>query len=193
MGLGKRKLLWILAVAGAAAAGIGWIASQDVDPNAERIEEFVKSHLTVSSQPISSKGLEEFFDGSFYRTQSRLKQPFSYGSQEFRIGVTDAKIVLIKSLVTSQPMPGLTKLLKEDAKIASKEDALRLKEGLDALIPPTMSDRSYKGEGILQSGDEWYIVRGKFFRDLKGFRIETDAEGRIKSIKYALKLPKIGK
>ena len=105
---------------------------------------------------------------------------------------TDEGISPFEGPTTNQDCPWLTKIIKKEFKLKTDEDAKVLEAALDVLYPISdhFGGRDHKAKAIRKEDGRFVFVRGVFFKDLKGFVVETGENGSISKVSYSLKLEK---
>ena len=91
---------------------------------------------------------------------------------------------------TNQPCPELQKLIKKRFTLKTEQDAKAVEAVLDALYPisDSFGGRDKKAKKIVRTGNGFTFVRGEFFKALKGFLFETDANGSIVRVSHSLEI-----
>ncbi|MCF8111661.1 MAG: VWA domain-containing protein, partial [Desulfobacteraceae bacterium] len=149
----------------------------------------VNKRGTVATIKYDNPVLQEYFPGwKFYRlTRINPRRPIAGGISQ---GVVsgDNTVYILKDLMTSGKLeqPLMSMLQKGDIRLKDTEDVREFARLMDVLYH-TGSNANRKN--IVSLGDnQWAIYTGTFFDYYKGFQVEVDAEGKIKELKYDLKL-----
>ena len=111
---------------------------------------------------------------------------------EFALHIAGRKVTRmedVQSVNNRKETPGVTALLKPGFKLKTDADAAKLEKLFDAVFPIPRHEAG-DVKAVRKVGSGWRFVRGKFFRDEKGFVATTAADGAVESIVYHLKLPK---
>ena len=144
------------------------------------------------AQPLKDKVLETLFTAQFYRFDIRKRQTGrnSNNREGLTIAKVDQQYIYLEQPTTNQFLPDLQRLLKKNALIKSMEDARIIEAALNILYPATnqYAYDNLKGKTIRQEGNQWFFIRGTYFKDLKGFIFKTDENGTILAISYSLNL-----
>jgi hypothetical protein len=69
--------------------------------------------------------------------------------------------------------------LRSDFKLKTQEDGLKFLSFL------YLVDQEYFHKGFFKQNNDWYFVRRMFFDDIIGWKVSTDASGKIISIEYS--------
>lgn len=104
----------------------------------------------------------------------------------------DGEVVRIRRFDQPATRQNLVSLLRDDFRVQSVEDARKLVAATLELYfgfpfsEPEMTADEMRGE---QRGNEFFLVDGERFGDPTGYRIATDADGRVTEYEYSWELP----
>lgn len=101
------------------------------------------------------------------------------------------KIVNLSQPGTDMELPDLKAILNPKFKLLDAASAKTLEAAIDVLYPRDAfgENAGAKENTIRNKGNEWVLIRGKFFENNKGFVFTTDGKGTITKVKFSLSLP----
>ena len=108
------------------------------------------------------------------------------------MAVDDGEVVRIRRFDEPATRENFVGLLRDDFRVKSVDDARRLVSATLELYfgfpfsEPEMTAEEMRAE---QRGNEYFLVDGERFGDPTGYRIETDADGRVAEYEYSWELP----
>lgn len=165
--------------------------AEDLTP-AERefFEKNIGKLIKLEPKPIDEAVVKKVFAGKLYKVNVSLTE-FSFQMVVMREG---DKLIKMDNPTTNKAMPELKSMLDPKFKLLSDADAKDLEAAIDQIFPVTDLDFGFnkddlKLKAIRHNKNEWTLIRGKFFDDLKGFVFVTDADGAIKEVKHSLRVP----
>ncbi len=91
------------------------------------------------------------------------------GNDAFPFNTSDELFQSAEFLATIHP----------DFRLQTRDDAMKFLSFL------YMVDQHYFHEGYFTDNQNWYFVRREFFDDLRGWKVATDAQGKIISMEYS--------
>ncbi|MGM0787210.1 MAG: DUF4412 domain-containing protein, partial [Thermodesulfobacteriota bacterium] len=147
----------------------------------------VNKRGTIATIKYDNPVLQEYFPGwKFYRlTRVNPRRPIA-GGISYGVVSPDNTVYILKDIMTSGKLEdaAMSMLHNGDIRLKDTEDVREFAQLMDVLY-----HKGSNGENILSLGDnQWAIYTGTFFDYYKGFQVEVDAEGKIKELKYDLKL-----
>ncbi|MFO7931615.1 MAG: VWA domain-containing protein, partial [Desulfosalsimonas sp.] len=147
----------------------------------------VNKRGTIATIKYDNPVLQEYFPGwKFYRlTRVNPRRPIA-GGISYGVVSPDNTVYILKDIMTSGKLEAaaMSMLYNGDIRLKDTEDVREFAQLMDVLY-----HKGSNGENILSLGDnQWAIYTGTFFDYYKGFQVEVDAEGKIKELKYDLKL-----
>ena len=140
---------------------------------------------------LENKALSTAFNAQFYDTTiTQVTKDYSSES-EMMLAIQNDQVIELEDPSTNQSVPELKAILKTDFRLKTQQDAAFLEEALDILYPIEVGfgREDLEHKAIQQKGNQWFFIRGVFFRDLKGFVFQTDDSGNILSVDYSLEIP----
>jgi hypothetical protein len=173
---------------GAALLAMGSISTVAVAQDAKAIEEAVLKQIKIEPEKLDAPALKKTFSAAFYKVNIKISQGDGYSTSKMSLAFHEGKFVNVESTTTTRPMPVLQSLVNKGFKLKTEADAKAFEEALDVLFPVRSFGDDKKVKGVKKAAPGWHFIRGKFFKDLKGFVVETDGAGAITSIKYDLKI-----
>ena len=109
-------------------------------------------------------------------------------SEQKQIAVRmDDKLIPVSRPGTDGDFPAIQKMVNPSFKLRTDADAKQMQTALDALFPPVTDDEK-KAIAFAHVGKDWQFYRGAFFGNKMGFVFATDGQGKVTSVKFALKL-----
>ncbi len=172
--------------------GLAVIASQAIaDPLDEAEMKAVRAAALdlIKSTPtrIASPAIEKTFAAKFYDVELKISQgPNSSQSVTLRIARGGGGYQSVGLPSSNADMPDLTKLVHPAFRLTDKAHAEMLQTSLNEIYPISTFGDEQPPKEIRQAGTTWTFIRGKFFKDFKGFVVTTTEEGMIMSIAYSL-------
>ena len=151
----------------------------------ETVKKEVLKQITVQPAQVKSPALEKVFTANFYKVKIVIKGGMS---TTVSMAMNQGKAVKIEQNTTNMPMPVLQSILKKDFKLKTEADAKVFEEALDKLYPVSNFGRDSKLKQIKKTEKGWTFIRGKFFKNLKGFKLTTDGTGSVTAIDYSLEI-----
>ena len=110
----------------------------------------------------------------------------SSSTSERLVQVVNGKVSGLQETTTNMTMTGLNKCLNKSFKLNSEANIKTFEKVLDLLYP--VGTFGKKEKKITKAAGKVNFIRGKFFKKFKGFVIEIDKDGTIKTIKYSLEI-----
>ena len=150
-----------------------------------------KSIETVKSiEPFEAEVLDKLLTARIWRvTYSREGTD---AENLVFMAVREGEVLRIRDFDDPNSRENLVKLLREDFRVRSVEDARRLVDATLALTFgfPFSEPETPVGEmRIDQTDGGYYVVDGERFGEATGYHIVTDAEGRVTAYEYSWELP----
>jgi hypothetical protein len=146
--------------------------------------------VKLEPTPLTGEALAKVFTAKFYSVK------VSMGDDGGMTTLTAARkgndLAQVSTPGTTADMPALKALVKPDFKLKTDTDGIVFQAALDILYPidERFDKEDAKAKAVKHSGTQWTFVRGKFFDDLKGIVVTTDANGTITKIAYSLEIKK---
>ena len=165
----------------------------DLSPAEKKlIDAEVKKMFTVtsSSTKINLVAYGRVTDATIYDVKVIVKGPDGSSSSPMKLVKLNNKISSLTSPSTDQSCPELNALIKKSFKLKTAKDAKMLEGFLDQLYPisDSFGAKDKEAKAIKKSGNKIILIRGEFFKKLKGYIFETDASGTILKVDYSLGL-----
>ena len=104
----------------------------------------------------------------------------------------DGEVVRIRDFDAPASRENFVGLLRDDFRVQSMDEARQLVSATLQLyfgFPFSEPERTADEMRAEQRGNEYFLVDGERFGDPTGYRIETDADGRVAEYKYSWELP----
>ena len=153
--------------------------------NEKAIEKFILDSYKIKSEKLSPELINKVFTGDFYKVKVIADLGGGGTSTSERlVQVVSGKVSGLQDTTTNMTMTGLNKCLNKGFKLNSEADIKTFEKVLDLLYP--INTFGKKEKKIINTKGKVTFVRGKFFKKFKGFVVETDDGGVIKTIKYSL-------
>lgn len=173
--------------------GFFTLAARAEDATAEEkafFEKNVTKLIQLDPTPMTGEALAKVFIAKFYSVK------VSMGEDGAMTTLTVARkgndMSQVSTPGSTADMPELKALVKPDFKLKTDTDGIVFQAALDVLYP--IDDRfdkeDVKAKAVKHSGNQWTFIRGKFFDNLKGIIVTTDANGTITKISYSLEIKK---
>jgi len=169
--------------------GLFTMAARAEDATAEEksfFEKNVGKLVKLEPSPMNGEALAKVFAAKFYSVKMSIDNAI-ITTTVARVG---NDLLQFHGPDTTADMPELKGLVKPDFKLKTDADGIVFRAALDDLFP--IGDRFDKEDAKLNatkhSGNTWTFIRGKFFDELKGFIVTTDANGTITKISYSLEI-----
>jgi hypothetical protein len=145
----------------------------------------------VESTPkrIDSEAIQQTFTAKFYDVELKIAQgPGSWQNVTLRLARSGDAYQSVGLPSTDAKMPELAKLMHPRFRLSDQDQAQVLQTALDEIYPVSTFGSEKPPREIRQSGTTWEFIRGKFFKDYKGFVVTTTEEGMITGIAYSLSI-----
>ena len=148
----------------------------------KHVGQFVK----LAPKRLTSEALPKIFSATFYNVGVSIGE--DGGGTTLTVARVGDEIAQVTTPSSSAEMPAFVKLVKEDFVLKTDADAHLLQDALDVLYPidSRFSPEDVNLKAIRHKANQFTFVRGKFFDNVKGFVVTTDAVGKITSVKYSL-------
>ena len=149
------------------------------------IEKFVMESFKVESEKLNPGLINKVFTGDFYKV--RVIEDLGDGgtsTSKRLVQVSNGKVSGMEDTSTNKTMTGLNKSLNKSFKLNSEANIKTFEQVLDLIYP--IGTFGKKEKRIAKEPGKVIFVRGKFFKKGKGFVVEIDKGGAIKTIKYSL-------
>lgn len=146
----------------------------------------IKDFISLTPTRIVNDKLSLVFSPTFYAVAIKIALKDGSISQNAIFTQVDDKLITLPSPITNESMSELLSLIKPDFTLTTMDDAKKLQEALNILYPVRADVPS--NDSILQNGNTWTLITGKFFDKRKGFIIATGPDGKITSIDYSLNI-----
>jgi hypothetical protein len=173
--------------------GLFTLAARAQDATAEEksfFEKNVGKLVKLEPTPMNGEALAKVFAAKFYSVKVSMGD--DGGMTTLTVARKGNELSVVSTPGTTADMPGLKTMVKPDFKLKTDTDGIVFQAALDILYP--IDDRfdkeDAKVKAVKHSGNQWTFVRGKFFDDLKGIIVTTDANGTITKIGYSLEIKK---
>ena len=149
-----------------------------------------KSVTSVDVEPHHGEALDGLLDTKIWKVE--YTEEGEGGESLIFMAVHDGEVLRIHDFNQPRKRDNFVKLLPEEFRVQSDEDAgklvaatLELYFGFPFSEPELTVDemRMDKRDG------EYFFVDGERFSDATGYRITTDAEGRVTAYEYSWELP----
>lgn len=176
--------LTLLLAAGATPALSQAVTADDID----FVREHLKDIVRVEPTRVTDPAVTSVFAVPIYRVSVEIHEADGTVSNGLIVGRVGDAIVPISRPSTDQDCPEIHKMLNPQFKLTGTVAAETLQKALDAVFP-AVTDESKAAVAFRRAGNTWTFIRGKFFDDVLGFVMTTDASGTITGVKFALKLP----
>jgi hypothetical protein len=167
----------------------GQLSAQDLT-GSERT--FFDSHIAEFVQIIPKRmmdpAVKRVFSAPLYDVQVVLKEGDGESRSSLILARIGDRLVNVTRPGSDADMPDFMKMLNPEFRLHGVESAALFQQALDVAYP-IIGSGDQKAKTFMQEGNRWIFVRGLFFKDRLGFIVETDGSGRIKSMKFVLKLP----
>ncbi|MDZ7749768.1 MAG: hypothetical protein U5K43_13950 [Halofilum sp. (in: g-proteobacteria)] len=108
------------------------------------------------------------------------------------MAVKDGDVLRIRRFDEPAARDNLVQLLRDDFRVTSRDDAARLVAATLSLhfgFPFSEPDKTVDEMRFEQRDGEYFFVDGERFGDATGYRIATDARGRVTGYEYSWELP----
>ena len=175
-----------------AVATLGFMAPATVSAadDTKAVEKEVLNRIKITPKKIESLALQKVFSATFYQVKIAIKQGGGTSTSTMSLALNQGKFVDLETNGTNQKMPVLLSVVKKDFKLKSESDAKVFQEALDKVYPIRGFGSDKDVKAIKKTDAGWTFIRGKFFKNLSGFIIKTDAAGSIKAIDFSLRIKK---
>lgn len=186
----NNKLLWTIPLM---LMSLSPTLAQDLTAEERAaVEAEVHKRIKVTSEKMTSPALARVFAPTFIEVKVKIMSPDgSTMTHDFTMAKMGDGFIDLEDPTTNMAMPNLHKAIRKDLRIKTDADAKIFEQALDVLHPISggFGDRDKAFKAIRHADNTWTFVRGKFFKDRKGFVVTTDAAGVVKSVRYSLDLP----
>jgi hypothetical protein len=145
--------------------------------------------VSVTPTKLDQPAFVKVFSTPFYAVKVAIKQPDGDMTNDLVVARVDDKLVSVSRPGSDTDLPDFVKMLNPSFKLKTDADAATMERALDLAYPIIGSDDDKKSEAVVHTGNQWMFVRGLFFKDKLGFIVQTDGDGTITLVKFALKLP----
>jgi hypothetical protein len=145
--------------------------------------------VKLDAKKLDTPAFVKVFSAPFFTVKVIIKQPDGDMSNDIVVARVGEKLVCVSRPGSDADLPDFVKMINPDFKLKSDDDAKTMQTALDAAYPIIGSDDDKKAEAFKHVGNQWIFIRGNFFQDKMGYVFDVDADGKIKSAKYMLKLP----
>lgn len=148
--------------------------------------------IKTKARPLNNMAIKKTFSAKFYDVT--ITQHDIAGGSSSAENRTMAKMrgnfIYLESPTTDEPLPKLLGMLNKQFLLKTQKDAETIEAALDALYPisTTFGTEDLDKKAIRKKGNQWIFIRGAFFRNVKGFVFQTDANGHIQSVSYSLSI-----
>jgi hypothetical protein len=153
---------------------------------------FLRQHLAeiVSIQPVrvSDPAVLSVFAAPIYQVTVEIREGGGTNSNNVLVARLGDTLVAVSRPGEDSDCPGIQKMFRPDFKLTGNDAGETLQRALDAVYP-IIGDEDKAARTFRHKGSEWTFVRGKFFDNVLGFVLTTDASGAITGVRFALKLP----
>jgi len=161
-------------------------AAAQKDNASAAIEKAIKDRITVETKQIKSDALNNVIAGDLYDVTISFGGESGSSTINNKAVLIGDKVIVIPMPTTNEKLADLKAVINPKFKLKTMEDATKLEAALDVLYPISSFGKSEKA--IKQSEGKYIFVRGKFFKEFKGFVVTTDGEGSIADISYSLQI-----
>ena len=148
------------------------------------IENLVKESVSVKSTLAAPDVTGKVFKGKFYSSETKIDSG-DYNVFRSTSVVIGGKAKFLWQTSTDRDMKVLLSCVKDDFKLKSEQSIKDFENALDKIYP---TSKFAKEKQVIKAKDKIIFVRGKFFKKFKGFVVDIDSKGKIKSINYKLKI-----
>lgn len=150
-----------------------------------------KSVSSINSvEPFHAAALDELIETTIWQVEYSVED--GDGESLVFMAVVDGEVLRIRRFDQSVERDNFLKLLPDDFRVESKEDAARLVSASLALhfgFPFSEPEKTAEEMRFEQRGNEYFFVDGERFGDATGYRIATDDAGRVTAYEYSWELP----
>jgi len=161
-------------------------AAAQKDNTNEAIQKAIKDRITVEAKRVKSDALSNVITGDLYDVTISFGGESGSSTINNKAVLIGDKVIVIPMPTTNEKLADLKAVINPKFKLKTMEDATKLEAALDVLYPISSFGKSEKA--IKQSEGKYIFVRGKFFKEFKGFVVTTDGEGSIADISYSLQI-----
>jgi hypothetical protein len=166
---------------------ISTASAADITPaDKEFFEKNLNKIVKVTPKLLDQPAVSKVIAAKVYQTEVQVGEV----GMTMLLARSGDRLINISTPSTDMELPDLKALLDPKFSLTNDASAKTLEAAIDVLYPIMgFGDQAKKAKAIRHKGNEWILVRGKFFKDDSGFVFTTDAKGTITKVKYSLKLP----
>ena len=180
---------------GMIGASAGGRTGNAVSPDEKAVGEEVKKmfRITTKAKKLSAPAVAKILDkgAGLYNVEVRISSPDgSTGIHKIMVVKQGSAITQFSEPSTNQKCPELQKMISRTFKLKSEADAKTLEAAIDVLDPisDAFGGKDKKAKKIIKNKDGFTLIRGEFFRKLKGYIFKTDNSGAIVDVSYSLEI-----
>jgi hypothetical protein len=140
--------------------------------------------ISLKPIPLNNDSLKELTDANIYE----LKLTINYSVDTLLVAKTNNKLVDLTKPSTPKDHNGLVKIINPNFKLNNEKNVLILQNALDVLYPISKKEDS-RVKTYFKKDGKWYFIRGKFFKNFKGYVFNIKNDGSILKARYELKIP----
>jgi hypothetical protein len=184
-----RSTLTIVALCLGMVAQVGRAAEATAEEKAF-FEKNMGKLIKLEPTPMTGDALGKVFTAKFYLVKMSIGEEGALTT--LVVARSGNNLAQVTTPGTTAEVPALKALVKPGFKLKADADGKTFESALDLLYPidERFDKEDMKLKAVTHAGTEWTFVRGKFFDDLKGWVVKTDASGTITSIGYSLNIKK---
>ena len=185
----QNKLLWTIPLM---LMSLSPTLAQDLTADERAaVEAEVHKRIKVTSEKMTSPVLPRVFSPTFIEVKVKIMSPDgSTMTHDFTMAKSGDGFIDLEDPTTNMAMPNLQKAMRKDLRIKTDVDAKVVEQALDVLHPISgFGGRDKAFKAIRHADNVWTFVRGKFFKERKGFVVTTDDTGAVKEVRYSLDIP----
>lgn len=167
------------------------VAAKDPHVIREHLREDPERTVTsVSVEPFHAEALDQLVTVPIWQVEYSVED--EDGERLIFMAVQDGEVLRIRRFDEPHKRDNFLKLLPDDFRVQSEADAKRLVSASLALyfgFPFSEPEKTVDEMRVDVRDGVYYFVDGERFSDATGYRITTDAEGRVTGYEYSWKLP----
>ena len=174
---------------------VGGRSSKAVSPEEKAVGEEVKKmfKITTKATKLDAPAVTKILDNGagLFDVEVRVTGPDGGSSiHKMMVSKKGSAITQFVEPSTNQKCPALQKMISKTFKLKTEADAKTLEAAIDVLDPISdgFGGKDKKAKKIIKNKDGFTLIRGMFFKKLKGYIFRTDSSGKIVDVSYSLEI-----
>lgn len=146
--------------------------------------------LETTTKRLESPAIAKLTDAMLYKVEVKIKGPDGTTLENMQMVRNGDEVSSIPSPSTNQDCPEIKALIKPDFRLKTDADAESVEALLDQLYPieDRFNKKDKEAKAIRKGDNSFTFIRGKFFKDSKGYIFDTDADGVVQKVRFSLRI-----